>query len=345
MAEMILSILIVPVPKQYVSSVDISSWPMIKNHNPVFYNLQGEQEEFLNILQSNGVNTIRLRLWVDPATEHSGFDDVKAFSNQLKAMGLKTWITMHYSDTWADPGKQEIPDAWKDLDFESLKDRVYTYTRKVMLEIAPDYIQIGNEINSGMLLPAGDISNNQDQFLELLNAGVEAVRINDASAEIILHFAGTEGSDWFYGLVSDIDYDIIGISFYPKWHGKSLANLRNQLIALGTTFNKRLLIAETAYPFTLDWNDWTNNIVGLESQLILPQYPATPDGQQRFIREIRNIISGIDEGLGFSYWGAELIAWDGPESRNGSPWENQALFDFQNRALPVLQEFTFETSN
>ena len=106
-----------------------------------------------------------------------------------------------------------------------------------------------------------------------------------------------------------------------------------------TRIGREIIIAETAYPFTLNWNDWTNNIVGLDEQLILPNYPATPLGQQNFIRDLKNIILELDNGIGFCYWGAELIAWDGENSDSGSVWENQALFDFENKELPVLQEF------
>ena len=145
-----------------------------------------------------------------------------------------------------------------------------------------------------------------------------------------------------FGNVNEVDYDIIGISYYPIWHGKSLNELKIQLNELSDSFGKQIMIAETAYPFTLDWNDWTNNIVGLENQLILPDYPATPEGQKNFIRDLKNLVTEVSNGIGFCYWGAELIAWDGENSENGSVWENQAVFDFSNKELPVLMEFNFE---
>jgi len=115
--------------------------------------------------------------------------------------------------------------------------------------------------------------------------------------------------------------------------------LEDQLSSLSENFGKEILIAETAYPFTLGWNDWTNNIVGLDEHLILPDYPATPEGQRSFLRDLKTLVLEVSNGIGFCYWGAELIAWDGETSTNGSPWENQALFDFNNVELPVLQEF------
>ena len=111
---------------------------------------------------------------------------------------------------------------------------------------------------------------------------------------------------------------------------------------LSNTHNKKILIAETAYPFTLEWNDWTNNIVGSDNQLILPEFPATPDGQKNFIKQIKKLTAEVENGMGFCYWGAELIAWKGIQSTDASPWENQALFDFDNKALSVLKEFRNE---
>jgi arabinogalactan endo-1,4-beta-galactosidase len=326
----------------FISAVDISSYPEISNSNPIFYDLEGNQNDFLTILKDNGINTIRLRLWVNPINEHSGFDEVKKFSQTLKTNGFKTWLTLHYSDTWTDPGHQETPIQWQGISFTALKDSVYKYTEKIVSKLQPDYIQIGNEINSGFLHPYGHISNNFQQYKELTNTAILAVRTNTKDTEIILHFAGIEGSDWFFNQVNTIDYDIIGLSYYPIWHGKSLENLTNNMAQLSQTHNKNVLIAETAYPFTLEWNDWTNNILGFKEQLILPEYPATSEGQKKFIKQIKKLTNEVKNGIGFCYWGAELIAWKGNQSADASPWENQALFDFDNNALPVLREFKTE---
>lgn len=325
--------------QEFISAVDISQYPEISATNPTFKDLNGNPKEFTEILKENGINTIRLRLWVNPINQHSGFNEVKEFSQKLKLKGFKTWLTIHYSDTWADPGKQETPAYWKGLNFASLKDSVYNYTQKVVREINPDFIQIGNEINSGFLHPIGDITSNRDNFINLIKAGCLAVRENSTHCKIILHFAGIENSSWFFNQLTSVDYDIMGLSYYPIWHGKSLTELRSKIQELSEIHSKNIIIAETAYPFTLGWNDQTNNIVGLNNQLILPDYPATIDGQRNFIREIKNIVKTTKNGIGFCYWGAELIAWKGKEATNASSWENQALFDFENNALPVLYEF------
>lgn len=330
-----------PVTKDFVSAVDISQYPEIASSNISFKDFNGNQKDLLDLLKENGVNTIRLRLWVNPVDEHSGFEEVKQFSQVLKLKGFKTWLTVHYSDTWADPANQQMPSQWEGLSYTSLKDSVYNYTKKVVNQINPDYIQIGNEINSGFLHPIGKI-NNQDNFLDLIKTGCLAVRQNSSNCKIILHYAGIQNSDSFFSIVKYVDYDIIGLSYYPIWHGKSITQLKQKIQELGKNYNKSILIAETAYPFTLDWNDWTNNVVGQNSQLILPDYPATNEGQKKFIHDIKSIMKEAENGIGFCYWGAELIAWKGNQATNASPWENQAIFDFNNKALPVLSEFKNE---
>lgn len=332
----------VPEKKPMISAVDISTYPEIAASLPTFYQADGQESSFLSILQENGVNTIRLRLWVNPVDGHAGLEEVKELSETVTSMGFDTWITLHYSDTWADPGQQITPLQWQGLSFHDLKDSVTAYTQQVVTELQPTYLQIGNEINSGFLHPSGDLSSNFQQFTELLNASINTVRTTAEDTKIILHYAGFEGAVWFFDQINTLDYDIIGLSYYPIWHGKSLDDLQTQMQKISQAYDKEILIAETAYPFTLEWNDWTNNIVGESDQLILPDFPATPDGQRDFIKHIRHIANEVENGIGFCYWGAELIAWKGNQSPDASSWENQALFDFQNKALPVLGEFSLE---
>jgi len=327
--------------KTFVSAVDISRYVEIMEYNPTFYDLNGNAKELPDILKENGVNTIRLKLWVDPADGHNSLEEVNTFSKTLKNKGFKIWLTVHYSDTWADPGSQITPSRWANLDFETLKDSVSAYTAKVISQVKPDYIQIGNEINNGFLHPIGNI-NNFSQFKDLLNAGIQAVRNTNSSTKIMLHYAGYNGASLFFNKLKDLDYDIIGLSYYPWWHGDDLSALQTAMTQLSTSYDRDIIIAETAYPFTLNWNDWDTNIVGLENQLY-PGYPASEAGQQSFIADIKQLsYENVERGLGFCYWGGEQIAWKGPEGTNASAWENLALFDFNNKALPVLTEFSNE---
>jgi len=123
----------------FISTVDISQYPEISDSNPKFYDLEGNEKYFLNILKENGINTVRLRLWVNPNTEHSGFNEVKEFSKTLKSYGFKIWLTLHYSDTWADPAHQEVPKQWQGVSFNKLKDSVYNYTQEVVRELQQLY--------------------------------------------------------------------------------------------------------------------------------------------------------------------------------------------------------------
>ncbi len=319
-----------------IKAVDISSYPEIALSNANYLNVLGEVEPLLDILKEEEINTIRLRLWIDPSNGHSGFQEVRTFSNELKAQGFKVWLSLHYSDTWADPGQQSPPSQWQNLSFEVLADSIYHYTEKVVAEIRPDYIQLGNEINSGLLHPFGHITDNREGFLQLLEQTSAAVRATSSDCEIIIHYAGITGAEWFYGVVDSVDYDIIGLSYYPIWHGKNLDSLSVTMQQLATVHDKDVVIAETAYPFTLDWDDYTNNIVGLQEHLILPIYPASPGGQSDFVRDVADRVHAVDGGIGYCYWGGELIAWKGPQATDASPWENQALFDFNYQALPAL---------
>ena len=325
--------------KAFYKAVDISSFPEIESHGTRFYNLNGKEKPFTDILKNHGVNTIRLKLWVQPENPVSGLEEVAGFAARLKGQGFKIWLTVHYSNTWADPGNQQTPAAWQDLELEALKDSVYEYTRQVVNRIQPEIIQIGNEVNNGFLHPMGNIHDYPNQFIALVQEGIHATRQHQPDTKIMIHYAGMQGSNRFFAEVSGLDYDLIGISYYPVWHGKNPDSLKQTLSQLSKTYQKDILIAETAYPFTLGWNDWTNNIVGLEEQLILPEYPASPEGQKAFLQKIRNLVEETPHGAGFCYWGAERIAFKGPEATDGSGWENQALFNFSNQALPALKVF------
>ena len=326
-------------PSAFINGADLSSLPMLDSKNIEFFDENNEKVEMLPYLKSNGLNTVRIRIWNHPEDVHSSFEEVKSFSKKVKSLGLKVWITVHYSDTWADPGHQTPPEKWQNIPYKDLKDSVYIYTTKIVKEIDPDYIQIGNEINSGLLFPYGKISDNETQFIELLSEGIKAVKDHSEETKIMIHYAGLDGSDWFYDKVKKLNFDLIGLSYYPIWHGKSLLTLDNALSSLSEKYHKEIVVAETAYPFTLQWNDWTNNIVGLENQLILPEYPATENGQEGFISTVKKIVEETPKGIGLCYWGGELVAFNGPEAKDGSPWENQALFDFENTALSVVKEF------
>lgn len=328
-----------PTADPFIRGADLSFLPEIESYNPEFFDASGNNKDFLTILKEAGCNTVRLRLWHTPQNNHSGLEEVADFSSRVKAAGLKVYLTVHFSDFWADPGQQTTPSAWQGITFVQLKDSVYQYMKKIVTVIQPEYISLGNEINGGLLWEQGRI-NNGDNFYELLEQAAHATRQTSPDTKIIIHFAGLDNSDWFFDWMKyyDIDYDIIGLSYYPFWHGKILDSLKSISDRLSGDFGKPVFVAETSYPFTLEWNDMTNNLIGLQEQLI-PAYPATPQGQLDFMTALRENVEAMNDGAGFCYWGGEWITYKGPDSQNGSAWENQALFDFENKALPVLEAF------
>lgn len=325
----------------FIRAADMSFLPEIEQAGTVYYK-DGQSEDALLTLKNAGVNTIRIRVWKNPANAHSGLAEVKAFAQRVKAQGMKVWLTVHYSDTWADPSAQVKPQEWESLSFNDLKAAAVTYTKQILTEVDPDIIQIGNETNDGFIYPEGNLTSNEGQYLQLVTAIGAAIRAQSPDAKIMLHHAGTEGAEWFYNKVANVDYDYIGLSYYPIWHGKDLAALQSSITALGTTHNKKVVIAETAYPFTLGYNDWTNNIMGDQSQLV-PGYAASNDGQKYFLLAVRKLVEDSGVGAGFAYWGTEWVAFNGEQATNGSTFENQALWDFNNNALPALDAFEKDT--
>jgi arabinogalactan endo-1,4-beta-galactosidase len=329
----------IPTSDDFIRAADMSYLPLIESEGTI-YKKNGVAENALTTLKNAGCNTIRIRIWKNPSDNHSGLAEVKALALRVKQAGMKIWLTVHYSDTWADPGNQTPPSDWTSLSFANLKTAVSTYTTLLMTEIQPDIIQIGNEINSGFLWPQGHLINNESQCLQLISAASTAIRNQSATTKIMIHYAGIgSGATWFFNKMSSINYDYIGLSYYPVWHGKILSDVNATITSLGETHNKKVIIAETAYPFTLGYNDYTNNILGLADQLV-PTYPATNQGQKEFLLAIKNLVKQNSRGLGFCYWGAEWVAFRGPTATNGSSWENQALWDFNNNALPVMDAFS-----
>lgn len=317
-----------------ISGVDISSQVLIGKTNTVFYDSFGKAVSLLDFYKNNGVNTIRLRTWVGENNEYN-LKEIAQFSNQVKTAGFLSWIDMHYSETWADPGNQAIPQNWKNLPLKTLIDSMVEYTKQVCEITKPDIIQVGNEINNGMVWPVGTIGDTS-AFFKILRACTKQCRISAPNARILLHYAGVNNALAFFWWMRDhqVDYDIAGVSYYPKWHGHSLDSVFSVLGDIQFYLRKQPIIAETSYPFTLGWNDYTNNVMGSNADL-LPGYPASPEGQYSFMRELVQRSRKLPFASGVCYWESNWVAYLGKTATNGSPWENQAWFDFSNKALPV----------
>lgn len=324
------------IAKPALVGADLSFLPEVRQSTLRWYNPSGQVEDMLLTLKNAGINLVRLRLWHQPG---AGADlaKVQTLCEELRGLGMKSLISLHYSDSWADPAHQSKPMAWKTLSRAALADSVYAYTKGVVQALQPDYIQIGNEINGGLLWPEGS-SSDTGSMLPLLRAGIRAVRSIRKETQVVMHLAMLEGVEQQLEPFRSLDFDIIGLSYYAMWHGKDLNVLKHRLQSISKVFGKPLFITETSYPFTLGWNDNTHNVTGLTEQL-LPQFPATPQGQKDFLWAIRNMILAVEGGLGFCYWGGEWTAFRGNNATDGSSWENQALWDFQGRALPAMEAF------
>jgi arabinogalactan endo-1,4-beta-galactosidase len=325
-------------PITFIRGADLSFLPEVRQSGLTLYNREGKAEDMLRTLQNAGMNTIRLRLWHQPSEAVSSFETVKILANEAQALKLKVLLSVHYSDTWADPGHQAKPALWNQLGLTQLADSVFSYTQKIMRQIQPDYIQIGNEINGGFLWPEGALSS-PEQMKMLLSKGIEAVRASNSKTKIILHYAGFQQADAFFNTLAALDFDIIGLSYYPMWHGNSFQQLATTIRTLGEKHSKPVFIAETSYPFSLQWNDWTHNVIGLENQLH-PAYAASPAGQYTFLNDLIQLLHSEKTAFGFCYWGAEWVSYKGPQATNGSSWENQALWDFENKALQAVELFS-----
>ena len=331
---------------QLINGVDISMLKQVEENGGLFYE-DGNQIDPIQIFKDKGINTARIKIWHTPSQNYNNLESVLEIAYRASSVGLDLLLDFHYSDTWADPSSQTKPSAWVDLDFETLCDSVEQYSRHVITKLKnqntlPKYVQIGNETDCGLLWPDGyvcDESNNDSQWNKLRELFMHAIEgVNSAldtqdTLEIISHVSS--GGNWFFSnlIGQGIDIDILSISYYPMWHG-TLTDLNQNIDELGNEFQKPVLIVETAYPFTLQWNDNTNNILGLETQL-LENYEASEEGQFSFLHDLITLVNQNNYGLGICYWAPDWIS----TNQFGSSWENQALFDFDGELLDAISVF------
>ncbi len=336
-----------------ILGADISSLQKAEDKGGIYRDEKGISGDAVQILREHGVNYIRLRVWVNPADGYNDKARVLHTARRVKDHGLKLLVDFHYSDAWADPGKQFKPAAWKDYSFAQLVQAVYDHTYEVCQglqaqDTPADMIQVGNEINNGLLWPEGKIPQ-WDNLAALLKSGCEAVKACHRLTAVMLHLA--EGGDnagtrnWFDHIIArEVQFDVIGLSHYTYWHG-SLADLQSNLNDIAARYQKDVVIAETAYPFTLAEADSQKNVVHSADQLT-PGYAATEAGQAAMLRDIMTVVRAVpaNRGLGIFYWEPTWTAvpgngWNPADPASGNEWENQALFDFDHRPTAALCEF------
>jgi len=242
-----------------ILGADISFLPQLESRGIKFSD-NGVEKDAIAILKDHGFNYIRLRIFNNPAqpkgySPNRGFCDLeqtKQMAKRVRAAGMKFLLDFHYSDYWADPQQQNKPAAWVGKDFNSLKDSVQAYTQHVMQQLKeqgtePDMVQIGNEINHGMIWPDGHI-NNLDSLAQLFYAGFKGIKAVSPQSIIMLHVAlggQAEESDFFYSSMHkrNVPYDVIGLSYYPKWHG-TLDDLKSNIDYLSKKYKRQIMVAE-----------------------------------------------------------------------------------------------------
>jgi len=335
-----------------ILGADISSLKKSEDLGGIYRETDGTPADALRILKNHGLNYARLRVWVDSADGYHNKERILEMAGRLKRLEIKLLVDFHYSDNWADPGKQIKPAAWKDLDIHQLKKAVYNHTFDVCNSLVlqgtpPDMVQVGNEINAGLLWPEGD-KDHFDNMAALLKEGCRAVKDCSNSTQVMMHIA--EGGDnklarWWIDNIAgrNVPFDVIGISYYPYWHG-TLEELQYNLNDITDRYDRDVIVVETAYGFTDQDNDNYPNI--LDDRLAVPNYPLTPEGQRMMLREVMNVVRSVNNGrgIGVFYWDATWIAvkgndWDNTDPATGNGWENQALFDFDGKVLPALDEY------
>lgn len=334
--------------------VDASSLPAVEAHGARFRaSPDSAATDALVLLQARGVNAVRLRLWHTPADGSCDLAATTAMARRAKLLDMKVLLDLHLSDTWADPSHQSPPAAWAGITDRALEDSVRRYTRQVVSTMRaagalPDLVQIGNEVGNGMLWPHGAVSPDDPddkrwrQFARLFRAGARGVRDgagDDGEPEIVLHLEHGGDARRTRAFLDRLRYqgtvpDIVGLSYYPWWHG-SIEALLVTLRDLAE-HGESACIVETAYPWTLGSADDGHNIVGLQSQL-LTGFPATPEGQKAFVARMSSLVSPGGYGLrGLFYWEPADVAAPG----RPSSWENLALFDFGGVVLPAIDRLS-----
>ena len=320
----------------FSKGADVGWLPQMEATGYKFYDSDGSQKDCLQLLKDRGMNTIRLRVWVNPSNDkasgHCSPAETVVMAVRAQKMGMRIMIDFHYSDTWADPAKQAKPAAWANHSFADLQNDVYKHTFDVLSAlksagVTPEWVQIGNEIPGGMLWPDGS-SKNFNQLAQLLNKGYEATKAVNSNIKVIVHV--DEGNNnakfrWFFdnAKANNVKYDIIGLSYYPYWLGqekgkealkdysKTIADLEFNLNDMVSRYGKEVMIVEVGGDYTLVQN--------------------TKDMLDAVIKAVKAVPN--NKGLGVIYWepqgekswsGYQLNAWQS----DGKP--SPALDAFKN---------------
>jgi len=345
---------------KFAMGADLSYVNHVQDYSGIYKDSGVVKDPFL-IFKNHGANVVRVRLWHNPQWQaalnggkiYSDLNDVEKTIQRAKSAGMAVNLDLHYSDRWADPSKQEIPAAWRGLGFTVLKDSVYQYTLNVLnylksKNLTPEMVQVGNETNQGMLFDAGKVVNNNfTSFGEFLKSGIKAVRdfsqMSVVKPQVILHVAKLTDADYFANGVTNAgvtDFDILGISHYYVYSSLTkMSDVGDVIRSLKTKYNHKVMIVETAYPWSSSGADSYNNVISGSNGF--NGYGVSPDEQFKYMKDLtQEVISA--GGSGIMYWEPAWISSSlKDEWGTGSSWENNTFFDFNGNALPAIDFMTY----
>ena len=366
-------------PDDFIMGMDASSVIAEEQSGVKYYNFAGEEQDVFKTLAENGITHIRVRVWNHPYDANGngfggGNNDVEKaieIGRRATKYGMQLIVDFHYSDFWADPGKQMVPLAWKDMNIGEKADALYAFTRdslKAMKQegVAVGMVQLGNETNSEL---CGE--KHFEDIARLMQAGGKAVREVYPKALIAIHLANPERVGAYDGFAKklemfEVDYDVLASSYYPYWHG-TLENLANVLNGIAETYGKKVMVMETSYAYTGTDTDFSGNTISDETATIIKDYPFSVQGQANNVRNVIDTVAHVKNGIGVVYWEGTWItvgtnSWeenhekweqygsgwassyaagydpdDAGKYYGGSAVDNQAMFDAQGKPLESLR--------
>ncbi|NBH15846.1 glycosyl hydrolase [Lachnospiraceae bacterium] len=361
---------------KFIKGMDVSTLLELETLGARFRDADGDERDVLSILQEYGTNAIRLRLWNHPYSQEgepygggtNDMDSVISLAKRVRERGMYFLLDVQYSDFWANSGRQIKPKAWADFTGKRLEYAVYDYTLAMLRNfrtegVFPDMIQIGNALSNGLLWPDGRHPN-YENIAWFVSAGIRAVRAVDQEMPIMIHLGNGDSNalyrEWFdsYFENDGLDFDIIGLSYFPCLHG-SLNNLEDNMCDLAERYGKELIVTEVSTGYTMEKCTKNEKLKsgGGKGMAVKPalakktEYPLTKKGQADFMEELMKRIARVPKGLGkgFFYWEPAWIPVDGSgwateaslkymkdPGSYGNEWANQALFDYEGRPLPAL---------
>ena len=373
-------------PNDFILGMDASCVPALENSGVKYYDFDGTEKDVYEILSDNGINYIRVRIWNDPYDANGNgygggncdLENAIAIGKRATEYGMKLLVDFHYSDFWADPGKQMVPKAWKGMSVDEKAEAIYQFTKDCLQQLKKagvdvGMVQIGNETNGALCGESSAALGGWKKIMQLISAGSKAVREVCPKALVAVHFANPENAESYasYGKNLEyygVDYDVFASSYYPYWHG-TLDNLAQVLNNIATKYNKKVMVAETSYAYTPEDTDFSGNTIG-EGANVVKDYPMTIQGQANLVRDVVDtVVNKTTNGIGVFYWEGTWISvgtnsWEENSAKwekYGSGWassyaagydpedagqwyggcavENQAFFDENGHVLESLKVF------